>query len=72
MTLLKQFIKREWMRKGIMSIKVGSSFFTDLVYADDTTLFATSSQSAVESLSSFQTAASVLGMHIMVCSSAIS
>ena len=45
-------------------IKVGSSFFTDLVYADDTTLFATSSQSAVESLSSFQNAASVLGMHI--------
>jgi len=36
----------------------------DLVYADDTTLFATSSQSAVESLSPFQNAASVLGMHI--------
>ena len=31
-------------------IRVGSSFFTDLVYADDTTLFATSSQSAAESL----------------------
>jgi len=35
-----------------------------LVYADDTILFATSSQSAVESLSSFQNAASVFGMHI--------
>ena len=45
-------------------IKVGSSFFTDLVYADDTTLFATSSQSAVESLSSFQNAASVLDICI--------
>ena len=43
---------------------MGSSSFTDLMYADDTTLFATSSQSAVESLSSFQNAASVLGMYI--------
>jgi len=34
-------------------IRVSSSSFTDLVYADDTILFATSSQSAVESLSSF-------------------
>ena len=45
-------------------IRVGSSSFTDLVYADDTTLFATSSQLAAESLSSFQNAASVFGMHI--------
>ena len=45
-------------------IRVGSSSFTNLVYADDTTLFVTSSQSAAESLSSFQNAASVLGMHI--------
>ena len=45
-------------------IRVGLSSFTDLVYADDTTLFATSSQSAAESLSSFQNATSVLGMHI--------
>jgi len=45
-------------------IRVGSSSFTDLVYADDTTLFATSSQSVVESMSSFQNAASVFGMHI--------
>ena len=44
-------------------IRVGSSSFTDLVYADDTTLFATSSQSAVGSLSSFQNAF-VFGMHI--------
>ena len=45
-------------------IRVGSSSFTDLVYAGDTTLFATSSQSAAESLSSFQNAASVFRMHI--------
>jgi len=44
-------------------IRVGSSSFTDLVYADDTTLFATSAQLAAESLSSFQNAASVFGMH---------
>jgi len=45
-------------------IRVSSSSFTDLVYDDDTTLFATSSQSAAESLLSFQNAASVFGMHI--------
>ena len=33
-----------------LGIMVGSSSFTDLVYAKDTTLFATSSQSAAESL----------------------
>jgi len=45
-------------------IRVGSSSFTDLVYADDTILFATSSQLAAESLSSFQNATSVFGMDI--------
>ena len=51
-----------WM--PIRAFRVGSLSFTDLVYADDTTLFATSSQSAAESLSSFQNAASAFGMHI--------
>jgi len=45
-------------------IRVGSSSFTDLMYADDAILFATLSQSAVESLSSFQNAPSIFGMHI--------
>ena len=46
-------------------IHIGSSQFTDLVYANDTAFFVQSASDAADCLSSFSESSSVLGMHTL-------
>ena len=45
-------------------IHIGSSKFTDLVYADNTAFFDQSASDAADCLSSFSESSSVLGMRV--------
>jgi len=46
------------------SINIGSSSFSDLVYADDTAFFDKDATDATDCLSSFSHSSSVFGLHI--------